>query len=90
MKLTAEQKKVFEDWVRQKMEHHSCHLCQSNRWKIGELVVIGSTDVMDDLAVSAPNMVQLICQNCGHVLLFDVRVVREWNKHDLSHSGIIM
>jgi hypothetical protein len=36
-------------------------------------------------------MVQLICKNCGHVLLFDTRYIKGWNAHeDASTSGFMM
>jgi hypothetical protein len=90
MKLTGEQQKVFADWVRVKMEHHACSLCQANHWKIGELLVPASSLALDEVdAKSMPGMVQLVCQNCASVLLFDVRRIPHWNEHDVGHSAIM-
>lgn len=90
MKLTSEQQKAFTDWVRQKMEHHSCTLCQSNHWKVGDRLAMASSLTLDEVDASAmPGMVQLTCQNCGHVLLFDVRVIPEWQRHDVGHSTVM-
>ncbi|HEX4131859.1 MAG TPA: hypothetical protein VHZ24_17635 [Pirellulales bacterium] len=92
MKLTAEQQTHFENWLRQKIEHSSCTLCQANRWKIGDLI---SGQVGDGVEETAPGarMIQLICKNCGHVLLFDTRYITNWDSQhstDVSHSGLIM
>jgi hypothetical protein len=91
MKLTAAQQPIFADWVREKMEHHACLLCQSNQWKIGELIHPANDLVNDELDPSHyHNRAELICQNCGHVLLFDVRFIRDWQKHeDESHSAVM-
>ncbi|HWB01341.1 MAG TPA: hypothetical protein VG713_22780 [Pirellulales bacterium] len=90
MKLTSEQQKLFENWLRQKIEHSSCTLCQANRWKIGELVTGHVSDAVDDLA-PATYMVQLVCKNCAHVLLFDTRFIQGWNEQqDVSQSGVVM
>jgi hypothetical protein len=90
MKLTTEQQKTFSDWVRQKMEHHACSLCQSNHWKVGELLLQVNSQAMEDIdATTMPEMAQLICQNCGHVLLFDVRAIPHWHLHDVSHSTVM-
>jgi hypothetical protein len=91
MKLTQDQQKLFENWLRQKIEHSSCTLCQANRWKVGELIVPHVIDAVDDLSVTVPHMVQLICKNCGHILLFDTHYIKDWHEtSDLSQSGLIM
>ena len=91
MKLTIDQQKLFENWLRQKIEHSSCTLCQANRWKIGELILPQTPDAVDDLSHITPHVVQLICKNCGHVLLFDTHYIKDWHATtDISHSGLIM
>lgn len=91
MKLTVEQQKSFEAWLRQKIEHTSCTLCQANRWKIGELINPRITDPVDDMSTSMPSLLQLVCKNCGHVLLFDAHYIAQWPEHqDMSQSGLIM
>jgi hypothetical protein len=89
MKLTSEQQRIFEDWLRKKMEHHSCQLCQANSWKIGELIVPENSDVLEEMTGSGAHMVQLICKNCANVLLFDVRRIQELHQHDSSSSAIM-
>jgi hypothetical protein len=90
MKLTTEQQRVFSDWVHQKMEHHSCQLCQSNQWKIGELMPNSVGTAIDEFdAAAAHGLVQLVCQNCGNVLLFDAHHIQGWGQHDTSHSAVM-
>jgi len=72
MKMSSEQQTKFEAWLRSKCSYLKCALCQSVRWKIGDLLLpvqIGEPDTM------APLMAQLVCKNCAHVVLFDVRRV---------------
>jgi predicted nucleic-acid-binding Zn-ribbon protein len=91
MRLSADQQKLFENWLRQKIEHSSCTLCQSNHWKVGEIMTghVGG-EAVDDLSPTT-YMVQLICKNCGHVLLFDTRYIKGWGeREDMSTSGFIM
>ncbi len=90
MKLTTEQQQTFANWVREKMEHHACLLCQSNQWKIGELIHPACDLVAEELDVShSQGRAELICKNCGHVLLFDVRYIRDWHSQDESHSAVM-
>ena len=90
MRLTSEQQQIFANWVREKMEHHACLLCQSNKWKIGELMHPAGELVSEEFDAShSPGRAELICQNCGHVLLFDVRYIRDWQQDDTSHSAVM-
>lgn len=90
MKLSSEQELVFSDWLRQKMEHHACTLCQANKWKIGEVISDHESSVVNLFDPSGNSaMVQLICKNCGHVLLFDVRDIADWHQHDASQSPVM-
>ena len=79
MKLTIDQERVLDNWIHQKVEHHTCQLCQSTHWRIGELLLSPDRDPANHIST---NMVQLICQNCGHVLLFDVSRIKEWHTVD--------
>ena len=89
MKLTSEQQQLFADWVREKMEHTTCHLCQSNKWKIGELMHPSSDLASEEFdGVHSHGRAELICQNCGNVLLFDVRRIRGWQQDDSSQSAV--
>lgn len=90
MKLSPEQQALFSDWLQKKMEQHSCTLCQANHWKIGELMPErASSDVGDFDAATSRGLVQLVCKNCGHVLLFDVQYITGWNQHDISQSAVM-
>jgi hypothetical protein len=89
MKPTAEQRVAFERWVRRKVEHHTCQLCQSNHWKVGEVLVPHTSDSVEEFVSPGPSMVQLVCQNCAHVLLFDVRMIEDWSPISPSQSAIM-
>ena len=87
MRITEQQRAVFQDWLRQKVEHPSCPLCQSNHWTIGdELMMIPADDPLDEAAAPTPAMAQVICENCGHVHLFDVRRIAAWHGEDAPRS----
>ena len=81
MKLTLEQERVLHNWIHKKVEHHICQLCQSNHWRIGELLLSPDRDPGNH---STSSMVQLICGNCGQVLLFDVSRIAEWHSVDTT------
>jgi hypothetical protein len=87
MRITDEQRAVFQDWLRRKVEHHSCPLCQSNRWLIAdELFSNPAGDPLDEASAPTPVMAQVVCENCGHVHLFDVRRIADWHGEDASRS----
>ncbi len=81
MRLTFDQQRAFEDWLRRKVEHPVCGLCQSSQWQIGDLIPLG-----DHLPTEPPgaSMVQLICRNCGHVLLFDASRIEKLRAADVT------
>ena len=85
MKLTIDQQRVVDDWVHQKVEHHACQLCQSNHWRIGDLVLPG---YRDPASPASGAMVQLVCQNCGQVLLLDVSRIKQWHTVDTTSDLI--
>ena len=91
MKLSTDQQKQFESWLRQKIEHSACTLCQSNHWKIGDVITPAhASDAVDELGPPS-SMIQLICKNCAHVLLFDTRYIKGWDTtDDLSHQSFMM
>ncbi len=80
MKLTFEQGRAFEDWLRRKVEHPVCGLCQSTQWRMGELIPFG--DHLPTEPVGA--MAQLVCRNCGQVLLFDATQVGVARANDVT------
>jgi hypothetical protein len=81
VKLTIDQQRVVDDWIHQKIEHNTCQLCQSNHWQIGDLLSLTPRDAADH---STGGLVQLVCQNCGHVLLFDVSRIKQWHSVDTT------
>lgn len=73
MNATSEQRGAAERWLREKMKHRRCSVCDASDWTIGNLVVCHSDDIHDDVADGNPAMIQVVCQSCAHVLLFDLR-----------------
>ena len=52
-----------------------CPYCSMHGWKMGEILAPAVLDEQGESrngAASAP-MVQFVCDNCGHVTLFDAR-----------------
>ena len=78
MKLTERQSAVFSNWIHYKVEHPTCHVCQGKEWRIGQLITADTDSVLED-ASHLPEMVQLVCRNCAHVLLFDVHGIEGWD-----------
>ena len=89
MHITDEQRNAFGEWLRQKIGRHVCPLCQSNRWSIAdELLILYPEEALNEPALPTPAMVQVACENCAHVQLFDVRRISTWPSpvHDASHT----
>ena len=84
MQLTSDQVKLFETWIRQKFEQPHCPMCQGIQWRIGKLIQPVTESVFDD--ETEANMVQMICKNCGNVLLFDVHTIDGWHARS-PHSS---
>jgi hypothetical protein len=61
MLLTPVQRDSVERWLKARRVEH-CPTCGLHDYYIGELT-------------AAPVMVQIICGNCAHVLLFDGRAL---------------
>ena len=92
MRITEEQRKTAANWLQEKIEHRRCLLCQSNQWTIGdELLVVPAEDPVVDPGLPPEGMVQVICENCGHVQLFDVRRITTWQfpVQDASHMPLM-
>jgi hypothetical protein len=88
MKMPAEQQILFERWLRMKCSNLKCALCQSVRWKIGELPLPPHIDPVDKTAAEGPAIAQLICKNCAHVVLFDLRQINAEEVPDPSKTMI--
>ena len=88
MKMTAEQQIRFEGWLRAKCSSLKCALCQSVRWKIGELPLPASVVPGGNPATEEPVIAQLICKNCAHMVLFDLRRINADDSSDPSKTMI--
>jgi hypothetical protein len=88
MKMTAEQQIRFEGWLRAKCSSLKCALCQSVRWKIGELPLPAHINPVDKPGAEEPVIVQLICKNCAHMVLFDFRRINADESPDPSKTMI--
>jgi hypothetical protein len=83
MKMSNEMQARFEGWLRDKCSNLKCALCQSVRWKIGDLLLPAHVNPADEPGPEEPVMAQLACKNCAHVVLFDVRRIQGW------HEGVV-
>lgn len=66
------QKQKFQAWLAANMPQHPapCLMCRNTTWDFGEVI-----DVSGVSGVIAP-MVQLVCQTCGYIVLFDAKKSR--------------
>jgi hypothetical protein len=91
MKLTERQAAAFNDWIHRKVERPTCQVCQSQQWRVGQMITGETDNVLE--GGRQPDMVQLICKNCAHVVLFDVDGIEGWHSawpsHDPSHSAVM-
>lgn len=66
MPLSQEQAHKLQQWLDSRGVSRNCPMCSSNQWETGEIV--SGTSVGD--TGSAVPMVQVVCGNCGYVMLF--------------------
>ncbi len=66
MPLTREQAYKLQQWLNSRGVNLDCPMCGSAQWETGEIV---SGTSIDDKRVAVP-MVQVVCVNCGYVMLF--------------------
>ena len=66
MPLTNEQAYKLQQWLNSRGVNLNCHMCGSAQWETGEII---SGARMDDSG-NVVSMVQVICGNCGYVMLF--------------------
>jgi hypothetical protein len=90
MKMSDEQQKCFESWLRTNCSHLKCALCQSVRWKIGDVLPPPHVNPLDTIGTHEPVMAQLVCKNCAHVVLFDVRRIKGWHDEGIADSSQTM
>lgn len=71
MPLDDSQKQTLQDWMKSKHVSANCSACGQNQWVPGDVI---SAPVMSGggVALGGPSvpMVQLICGNCAHTMLF--------------------
>jgi len=66
MPLTNEQANKLQQWLNSRGVNLNCPMCGSAQWETGE--IISGTSVDD--SSNAVSMVQVLCGNCGYVMLF--------------------
>lgn len=69
MPMANMQKQKFQNWLAANVPRYPvpCTVCGNTTWDFGEIV-----DTSGVSGVIAP-MVQLVCQSCGHIMLFDAK-----------------
>ena len=58
--------------------------------KIGDLLPPSHVGPLDDVGAHEPVMAQLVCKNCAHLVLFDVRRIKGWHDEGISDSSQTM
>ena len=66
MPLTREQAYKLQQWLNSRGVNLDCPMCGSAQWETGEIV---SGTSIEDTRNAVP-MVQVVCVNCGYVMLF--------------------
>lgn len=72
MPLTNEQNEEFKNWFESKKRNdYSCPVCGQNGVAPGEIISSPQFSTKG-FSIGGPSvpMVQLICTNCGHIILF--------------------
>lgn len=91
MRITDEQRAIFQAWLRKKAADCECPVCHARRWSIDdELIAVHPADPLDEAAAPTPSLVQLICDNCGRVQFFDVRHIAGWHAGDEAARALVM
>lgn len=71
MPLTETQKHKLRDWLRSKEVNPTCASCGARDWGAGEIV---SAPILDAEGAHREDshvpMVQLVCTNCGYLMLY--------------------
>ena len=90
MKMSNEQQTWLESWLRAKCSNLKCALCQSVRWKVGDLLLPVHVNPADEPSAEEPVMAQLVCKNCAHVVLFDFRRIKCWHEEVVADPSKTM
>lgn len=77
MSLDTAQQEKLTDWLKVKCAHLHCAACHTctDKWMPGELITAPDTALGAGEVGQPTPMVQLICQNCGYVMLFAARPI---------------
>lgn len=72
MPLDSAQREKLTDWLKVKCAHLPCAACHTctDKWIPGEVIVAPRAGSVPESSGDPNTMVQLICGNCGYVMLF--------------------
>jgi hypothetical protein len=60
------------------------------RWKVGDLILPVRGNPAEAPSIEDPMMAQLVCKNCAHVVLFDVRRIQGWHEQAVADPSKTM
>ena len=75
MPLSHSQQRVLEEWMRS-MAIIMCPLCGQDRLRFAEATYVRALlEEGDEDLTEGGGVVKIICDNCGHLVLFDAETV---------------
>ena len=75
MPLSHSQQRVLEEWMRSKAII-MCPLCGQDRWRFAEATYVRALlEEGDEDLTEGGGVVKIICDDCGHLVLFDAETV---------------
>lgn len=75
MPLSDSQQRVLEEWMRSKAII-MCPLCGQDRWGFAEATYVRALlEEGDEDLTEGGGVVKILCDNCGHLVLFDAETV---------------
>lgn len=76
MPLTEHQEKRLVDWCMSHNIRATCPMCGRNDWSTGEYIPPRAATASSDAIASADaGMIQIICDHCRLVMLFDGSII---------------
>jgi hypothetical protein len=73
MPLSEEQKEKANHYFRLNGVVPDCPYCSVHGWEGVEIISATAIDKQGNARTEAVPMVQFVCNNCGHITLFDAR-----------------
>ena len=73
MPLNEEQMDKANQYFRLNGVVPDCPYCSVRGWDGGEIISAAAVDEQGNARTEAVPMVQFVCNNCGHITLFDAR-----------------